>query len=221
MSSAAELLSRGLSALSLQCTPSQHAALLAYLVLIDKWNRVYNLTAVRNQVDMLTLHLMDSLAVVPALRNALKVVKGGCAKKLLDVGSGAGLPGVVFAILNPGLEVICVDAVGKKASFIRQVAMELGLCNLQAEHARIEQLPSVEANIVTSRAFSNLFDFTALTAHHLAPQGVWMSMKGKVPTDELAALPNTIQMFHVEHILVPNLDAERCLVWMKVSTVAR
>jgi 16S rRNA (guanine527-N7)-methyltransferase len=208
---APESLSAGLSLLSLKCLPSQHAALLAYVELLTKWNRVYNLTAVRHPEDMLLLHLMDSLATVPALRTAIQ--RGD--EKLLDVGSGAGLPGVVFAIMHPELVVTCVDAVGKKTSFVKQVAMELGLPNLHAEHFRIEQLTSARADIIISRAFASLLDFTTLTAHHLAPQAVWMAMKGKVPLDEIAALPATVEMFHVEHVKVPGLDAERCIVWMR------
>ncbi len=205
-----KVLSTGLAALALPATQQQCDLLLRYVQLIEKWSRVYNLTAVRGVASMLSLHLMDSLAVVPALRRNLSE-----KAKLVDVGSGAGLPGVVLAILNPQMSVTCVDAVGKKATFIRQVALELQLKNLRAEHARIENLPPLEADVVTSRAFASLVDFTQLTRQHLKPGAVWLAMKGKVPLEEIAALPGDIDVFHVEQIQVPNLDAERCLVWMR------
>jgi 16S rRNA (guanine527-N7)-methyltransferase len=198
-------------ALGLTLSDGQIAQLLDYLALIQRWNRVYNLTAIRDPEAMLTHHVIDSLAVVPALR------QGHCTRltRVLDVGSGAGLPGVVIAITLPGLAVDCVDTVGKKASFIQQVAAELRLPHLRGLHARVEALPPAAADVVTSRAFSSLLDFTQLTRQHLAPGGVWMAMKGKHPTDELATLPSDIDVFHVEHLTVPGLDAERCVVWMK------
>jgi 16S rRNA (guanine527-N7)-methyltransferase len=201
----------GLDALGLGVGDDQCQALLAYLALVEKWGRVFNLTAVRDVAEMLPLHLMDSLAVLPSLRRELK----GETASVLDVGSGAGLPGVVFAILNPALRITCVDTVGKKVGFIRQVGLELGLRNLQAAHARIEQLPSVRADIVVSRAFASLVDFVGLTRHHLQPAAVWMAMKGKVPEHEISALPQSVEVFHVEQITVPQLDAARCLVWMR------
>ena len=188
--------------------------LLAYLALIAKWNRVYNLTAIRDPKEMLVQHLLDSLSVIPALLRR----QGNAPFRLLDVGSGAGLPGVVVSILLPRAEVCCVDTVGKKASFIRQVGAELGLRNLQSEHARVEQLPPARADIVTSRAFASLVDFTSLTRAHLNPGGAWMAMKGKAPTDELKALPSDIEVLQVEPLVVPDLDAERCLVWMRPAS---
>ena len=140
--------------------------------------------------------------------------------RVLDVGSGGGLPGVVWAIALPDLELHCVDTVGKKAAFVRQVAAELRLPNLKAEHARVESLKGPAADVVTSRAFASLADFVRLTAHLLAPGGVWMAMKGKRPDDEIAALPATAAMFHVEPLTVPGLDAERCLVWLRPATGA-
>jgi 16S rRNA (guanine527-N7)-methyltransferase len=212
LSQAQRLLNSGLTALTLSATANQRAQWLAFLGLIEKWNRVYNLTAIRKQNHMLPLHLMDSLAILPPLVRAKRLILGA---HLLDVGSGAGLPGVVLAIAHPDVQITCVDAVGKKATFIRQVAAELGLGNLRAEHARVEQLPSLQADVVVSRAFASLFDFTTLTRHHLKPNGVWVAMKGKAPTEELALLPPKVQMFHVEQIQVPHLVAERCLVWMR------
>jgi 16S rRNA (guanine527-N7)-methyltransferase len=207
-----EVLSQGLVSLSLSVTEESCDLLLRYLKLIEKWNRVYNLTAVRDLSSMLSLHLMDSLAAVPSLRRAF-----AGDVKLLDVGSGAGLPGVVFAILNPEILITCVDTVGKKATFIRQVALELQLKNLHVEHARIETLPAQRVDIITSRAFASLLDFTQLTRHHLKPGAVWLAMKGKAPLDEISTLPADIDVFHVEQIQVPNLNAERCLVWMRCA----
>ena len=205
------VLQAGVHALGLELSDEQLRSLLAYLALIDKWNRVYNLTAVRDRTEMLSLHLLDSLAVVAPLRRHL----GGAPARVLDVGSGAGLPGVVLAIVMPELGVTCVDTVGKKASFIRQVATELSLRNLKAEHARVEALKIAPVDVVTSRAFASLSDFTQLTRQHLGSNAVWVAMKGKQPSDELAGLPKDISVFHVEQLQVPGLDVERCLVWMR------
>lgn len=191
--------------------------LLAYLDLIARWNRVYNLTAVRDPAEMLTQHLLDSVAVVAPLRRALAARAarlGPAAARVLDVGSGAGLPGVVVAILCPGLSVHCVDAVAKKASFIRQVATELQLAGLHAHHSRVEDLALPAFGLVTSRAFASLNDFVALTRAHLADGGVWMAMKGRVPDDELRALPPGVDVLGTEPLQVPGLDAQRCLVWL-------
>ncbi|WP_298834864.1 16S rRNA (guanine(527)-N(7))-methyltransferase RsmG [uncultured Piscinibacter sp.] len=191
--------------------------LLAYLALLQRWNATYNLTAVRDPGDMLTQHLADCLSVVGPLRRHLG---SGAGRRLLDVGSGGGLPGVVLAALEPAWSVTCVDAVGKKAAFIRQVSVELGLRNLVAEHARIEALRQAPFDLVTSRAFSSLADFVSLTRRLLVPGGVWAAMKGKTPEAELAALPSGVVVFHVEPLQVPGLDAERCLVWMRQSASA-
>jgi 16S rRNA (guanine527-N7)-methyltransferase len=213
-------LEAGLQALAIAATPQQREHLLAYLALIARWNRVYNLTAVREPQAMLTQHLLDSLAVWPPLQR-VEAGRGqgpGPGLRVLDVGSGAGLPGVVLAIMGPDLRVTCVDAVGKKAGFVRQVAAELGLSNLQALHARVEQLPVATGyDVITSRAFASLADFVQISQPVLAPGGVWMAMKGQQPDDELAGLPPGIEMFHVEPLQVPGLDARRCLVWMRRS----
>ncbi|MEK8051820.1 16S rRNA (guanine(527)-N(7))-methyltransferase RsmG [Ideonella sp. DXS22W] len=194
--------------------------LMAYLGLLQRWNQVYNLTALREPEEMLSHHLVDCLAVLAPLRRhfASQASAGGAdAPHILDVGSGGGLPGVVLAAVEPGWQVDCVDTVAKKASFIRQVAAELGLPNLRGLHARVETLdPAVRRyQLITSRAFASLPDFTGLTAPLLAEQGVWMAMKGKSPGDEQAALPASVQVFHVEQLAVPGLDAQRCLVWMR------
>lgn len=199
------------ASLGLGLSAAQVEQLLAYLALLAKWNRVYNLTAVRDPADMVSQHLVDSLAAVPALARHL----GGEPGRVLDVGSGAGLPGVVWAIARPGLQVECVDTVGKKTSFIQQASAELGLGGVRAVHGRVESLPAGGHDVVTSRAFASLHDFTRWTRHHLAPNGVWLAMKGKHPSDELAALGAEVSVFHVEPLQVPGLAAERCLVWMR------
>jgi 16S rRNA (guanine527-N7)-methyltransferase len=198
--------------LSLPLSAQEADALLAYLALLQRWNATYNLTAVREPERMLTQHLADCLAVIAPLRRHLG---HAATARLLDVGSGGGLPGVVLAILNPALAVTCVDTVGKKAAFIQQVAVSLRLPNLLAQHARVEQMKAVPFDIITSRAFASLVDFVQLTRVHLRPGGVWLAMKGKAPADELATLPTDIDVFHVEQLTVPGMDAERCLVWMQ------
>ena len=207
----------GAAALGVNLADAQTNQLLSYLDLLQRWNRVYNLTAVRNPDDMLVQHLLDCLAVWPPLQRQSETQAPGQPLKLLDVGSGGGLPGVVLAVLAPSWTVTCVDTVAKKASFIRQVASELGLPNLKAVHARVETLAGQGArfDLVTSRAFASLADFVNLTAGLLAEGGVWMAMKGKNPVAEQAELPAGVNVFHVEQLLVPGLEAERCLVWIR------
>ena len=210
-------LQKGLDGLGLAASPEQQSQLLAYMDLIAKWTKVYNLTAVRDAQEMLTHHLLDSLAVIAPLRRELaKLVlpEGHAPMRLLDVGSGAGLPGVVIAITCPDVSVTCVDTVAKKAAFIQQVAAALKLPNLRGLHARVESLTE-PYDVVSSRAFASLIDFTSWSQSALAPHGVWMAMKGKHPDQELAALPESIHVFHVEQLQVPGLDAERCIVWMR------
>jgi 16S rRNA (guanine527-N7)-methyltransferase len=209
LSTTAAALSATCAVLGLAPTEAQLQQLQAYLALLQRWNSTYNLTAVRDPAEMLTHHLADCLAVLKPLTAALP------AGRVLDVGSGGGLPGAVLAIMCPALQVSCVDTVGKKAAFIRQVAAELRLPNLHAEHARVEQLKRPPFDLITSRAFASLLDFTTLTRPLLAEGGVWMAMKGRAPDDEVAALPAGVAVFHVEPLAVPGLDAQRCLVWMR------
>jgi 16S rRNA (guanine527-N7)-methyltransferase len=183
-----------------------------YLDLLAKWNTAYNLTAVRNPTQMREQHLADCLAVVAPLRRELGEAS---TARILDVGSGAGLPGVVLALAELDWDVTCVDAVGKKTAFIRQVAGELDLPNLHVEHTRVEKLEATPFDVITSRAFASLSDFTQLTRHLLAKRGMWMAMKGKRPDDEISSLPPDVTMLHVEPLEVPGLAAERCLVWMR------
>lgn len=210
-------LDAGLAALGLDLAPSQRAQLMDYLGLIRKWNRVYNLTAVRDEAEMLTHHLLDSLAALAPLQRHLAQAGLADGGQLLDVGSGAGLPGIVFAIGCPHLQVSCVDTVGKKAAFIQQAALALGLKNLRGVHARVEALAG-PFDVVSSRAFASLPEFTAWSRQALAPGGVWLAMKGKHPADEIAALPPEVAVFHVEPLTVPGLDAERCIVWMRCAS---
>ena len=212
-------LAEGLRRLGLSLDERCQSRLLTYLRLIAKWTAVYNLTAVRDPAEMLTHHLLDSLAVVAPLAHQLHQRPLSPAPvQVLDVGAGAGLPGVALALSLPAsipLQVTCVDAVAKKVGFIRQVAAELGLAELKAVHGRIENLELRAADVITCRAFASLADIVRLTDRHLAPQGVWMAMKGQVPELEIQALPQEIEVFHVEPLQVPFLEAQRCLVWMR------
>ena len=207
----AAALRSGLAALSLGLTEAQVDQLLDYQELIQKWNKVYNLTAVRSPAEMLTHHLLDSLSIVRPLQLALG---DRSSSRVVDVGSGAGLPGVVVAICCPGMAVDCVDAVAKKAAFIQQAGFSLGLSNLRGVHARVESL-SGKYDVICSRAFASLVDFTTLTSASLKDGGLWLAMKGKYPAEEVVALPEDVFVFHVEQLSVPGLDAERCIVWMK------
>ena len=206
-----EPLNQAVGQLGLTLSEQQVDHLLAYLALIHKWNQVYNLTAVREPAAMLTQHLIDSLSLIAPLRRH----SDGCALRVMDVGSGGGLPGVVLAIAMPELTVVCVDAVAKKSSFIQQVAAELRLNNLRGEHARVENLKAAPFDVITSRAFASLPDFTRLTRQHLKPGACWIAMKGQPPQDELDALPSSVEVFHVEQLRVPGMVAQRCLIWMR------
>lgn len=189
----------------------------AYLAMLQRWNRVYNLTAVRDPQDMLTHHVLDCLTVLPPLRRHA----AGRPLRVLDVGSGGGLPGAVIAIMQPEWQVCTIDAVAKKASFVRQVAAEVPVRNLRALHGRVEAFDPAQApggsgyDLIVSRAFASLADFVTLTRHLLAPGGVWLAMKGRAPDDEVAALPADVTVFHVEQLRVPELAAQRCLVWLR------
>ena len=207
------LLRSGLAELQLRLTDGQIVQLLDYLALLQKWNQVYNLTAVREPDAMLTHHLLDSLSVVRPLLGQV----GDKAIRLLDVGSGGGLPGVVIAICCPQIQVDCVDTVAKKAAFVRQVAASQGLTNLHSLHDRVEKL-SGPYDVIASRAFASLPDFVSWSAGALGTKGVWMGMKGKLPENEIDSLPPTVSVFHVEQLTVPGLDAERCLIWLRPAS---
>ncbi|MEO6277631.1 16S rRNA (guanine(527)-N(7))-methyltransferase RsmG [Roseateles sp.] len=207
----ADRLAHDVASLGLELLPYQQEQLLAYLALLQKWNKVYNLTAVRDPAQMLSHHLIDSLSVIAPLQ------RHGAPARLMDVGAGGGLPGIVIAICCPGTDVSCVDAVAKKATFIQQVAAELKLRNLHGVHSRVEALSTAPFDVITSRAFASLVDFTSLTRQHLAEGAVWMAMKGQHPADEIAALPADVEVFHVEQLAVPSLDAQRCIIWMRLK----
>ena len=210
-------LSKGLAELGLDLSEQQQAQLLSYMALIERWNKVYNLTALRQQEAMLTHHLLDCLAILPPLR--LQVARMAGTPQILDVGSGAGLPGLVLAICQPDWHIDCVDTVAKKAAFMQQTAATLGLQNTKIHHARVEELAqkqNARYSIICSRAFSSLADFVQLTESSLQEQGVWLAMKGRAPeVDELEALKGLALAERVEPIVVPGLDAQRCLVWLK------
>lgn len=209
-------LEQGAQQLSLGLGVAQIDTLMAFLDLLQKWNKVYNLTAVRDPQEMMTHHLLDSLAAVPALRRHVARLGRQPGERVaqLDVGSGGGLPGVVFAVCCPEVDVHCVDTVAKKAAFLQQAAVSLKLPNLKGIHARVESLKG-PYDIVSCRAFASLIDFTTWSRAAIAPQGIWFAMKGKKPDDEMAALGADVQVFHVEHLQVPGLDAERCIVWLR------
>lgn len=218
------VLCAGLDALALDLTQAQTDRLLAYLALLHKWNQVYNLTALRDPQQMLVRNLLDCLAALAPLRRQLDYLAqagagaagpGALQPRLLDVGSGAGLPGLVFALCCPDLAVDCVDAVGKKAAFVRQAALALGLSNLQSLHARVQTL-SGPYHIIACRAFGALPDLVSCTRAALArPLGVWLALKGRSPENEIAALPCDVAVFHVEPLQVPGLQAARSIVWMR------
>jgi 16S rRNA (guanine527-N7)-methyltransferase len=200
----------GAQALGLALSDAQIQHLLAYAALIQKWNKVYNLTALRDPADMLTHHLLDSLTAIAPLSRHTQ----GQPVHVLDVGSGGGLPGVVLAICMPKLNVTCVDTVAKKAAFVQQVAVSLKLPNLRGIHARVESLTD-PYQVICSRAFASLPDFVTWSRSALAEGGVWMAMKAKHPQGEIDALPADVKVFHVEPLTVPGLDVERCMVWMR------
>jgi 16S rRNA (guanine527-N7)-methyltransferase len=225
-----EALRAAAQALGLQLSALQLRQLMAFRDALLKWNKVYNLTALRQPQEMLQQHLIDCLAIVPPVQRELaKQHATGFGvddtTSILDVGSGGGLPGVVLAVLLPHCRIDCVDAVAKKVAFVRQVAAELGLSNLSALHSRVEDLKPPGRlgqgyDLITSRAFASLPDFTSWTKHLLAAGGSWAAMKGKRPDDELGALIG-VQVFHVEPLNPPGMQAQRCLVWMKAfDTVA-
>jgi 16S rRNA (guanine527-N7)-methyltransferase len=189
--------------------------LVDYLDLLERWNAVYNLSAVRDRPAMRVQHLHDSLAIAAALERSDALPRHG---SILDVGSGAGLPGLVLAACRPDGSVTCVDAVGKKVAFVAQAAAALGLANATALHARVETVQRPPVDLVTARAFATLADTVQATRHLLAPTGVWALAKGRSPSAEIDALPASVEMFHVERLHVPDLAAERHLVWLRPRT---
>lgn len=202
--------------LNIDIDQEKSSALLEYIFQLLRWNRTYNLTALRDPEQMLVQHLFDSLAVVGPLALLLDKNTVSTRPSVVDVGSGAGLPGVVLAIMRPLWTIHCVDAVEKKTAFVRQVASVLKLPNLHAIHARVETLPSFDADVVISRAFASLRDFATLAGPHVAPGGQLLAMKGREPSDEIDTLEQLTdwRSHHIETLNVPELNAQRCLVWL-------
>ena len=199
------ILEKGVLQLGLSVTPEVQRKLLSYLELLKKWNRVYSLTAILQPEQMVSHHLLDSLAVVPYLWPG----------SWLDVGSGAGLPGVVMALMHPEWEFTLLDSNSKKTSFMQQVVIELGLSNVVVCCTRVESWrPEKKFNGIISRAFAQVGEFTALTQHLLTQNGGWIAMKG-APDQELKQLPIGVVLEKVIPLQVPSLNAARCLVLLK------
>lgn len=201
-------LAAGITALGLTLPDGAEAKLLAYLALLDKWNRVYNLTAVRDVERMVSHHLLDSLAAVPYFQ-------AGCpnATRVLDVGSGGGLPGIPLAIARPELQVTLIDCIAKKTAFLLQAKAELGLANLSVVTSRVEDFrPDALFDVITSRAFSDLKLFVSLTRHLLKPGGRWMAMKGLMPHEEIESLPDWVRVSANHVVVVPGLEASRHMI---------
>ena len=204
-----DALDRGLDELALALPKGAREKLLAYTELLAKWNRTYNLTAIRDPLDMVTLHLLDSLVVIPHLP---------AAATLVDVGSGGGLPGIPLAIAFPACRVTLNEASGKKAAFLRQAAIELALNNVLVHEGRAQAWqPADRFAVVISRAFSGLAEFIATARHLVARDGVLAAMKGAAPTEELAKVPSDCACNSVISLKVPFVRAERHLVLCKVS----
>jgi len=207
--SAASQLAEGLARLHLVLPQATQQKLLDYVVLVQKWNKVYNLTARRDTQDMLTHHLLDSLAVAPHVANA---------NSILDVGSGAGLPGIPLALALPQAQVILLDSNQKKAAFLRQAAIELQLANVEVVCDRVEKVVlNQQVAIVIARAFAELDTFVTLAARVLAPGGTMIAMKGVLPAAEIARLAGNFRLSRVTPLSVPGLDAERHLLFLKAA----
>ena len=200
-------LEQGLADLGLDLSAEAQQKLLAFRDLLLKWNRTYNLTALRDPEQAISHHLLDSLAILPHVGPG----------PLLDVGSGGGLPGIPLAIARPEMAVTLVDTVQKKTTFLQQAAIQLGLKNVSVRHARVEELGGGFVHI-TSRAFAELATFVGLTRHLLAPGGRWLAMKGVRPDAEIAVLPPGIVVESVVPLNVPGLDAERHLIILKAGS---
>jgi 16S rRNA (guanine527-N7)-methyltransferase len=204
------VLGEGIAAMRLDVSPAQQDKLMDYLALMFKWNAVYNLTSLRDPMQMVTHHLLDSLAAVPAFAGA---------RNVLDVGSGGGLPGIVLAIVRPDMKVSMIDTVHKKTAFLTQVKAELGLGNVTVYTARVEQLQvSDKFDVITSRAFADLSDFVNWSSHLLADSGRYIALKGVAPKDEQERLPAEWKVDKVEPLDVPRLGAERHLIFIERST---
>lgn len=199
-------LQEGLAALGLNLSTAQQLLLLEHASLLQKWNRTYNLTALRRNDQIISRHILDSLTLLPYVKEA---------KTLMDVGSGGGMPGIPTAICRPDLQITLLDANTKKTAFLQQAVIELGLANVRVVSGRVEAVQDFQADIITSRAFAELADFVNWTAHLLKEGGRWVAMKGVYPEEEIAKLPDTVAVERVEALHVPGLDAERHMVVLK------
>ncbi len=205
MDNSRDVLVTGLADLGVSATEQQIDLLLAFVRLIEKWNKTYNLTAIRNREEMLRLHILDSLAVLPFISG----------ENIIDVGTGAGLPGIPLAIFMPDVEFTLLDSNAKKTRFVQQAVLELKLENVEVVHSRVEQLKRAgEFDAVLSRAFASLHDIMQWTDYLLQAEGVLIAMKGQKPVAELEQLE---RVYSVESIVVPGVDAERCVVRINKS----
>ncbi|MYN46261.1 16S rRNA (guanine(527)-N(7))-methyltransferase RsmG [Pseudoduganella sp. FT93W] len=205
----ADVLQQGITALELNLDEAQVAKLLDYLALLNKWNSVYNLTSVRDPMQMVTLHVLDSLAAVPAFAGAQNV---------LDVGAGGGLPGMVLAISRPDMKVAMIDTVHKKTAFLNQVKAELELSNVTVYTKQVQQLEvKTKFDVITSRAFADLSDFVNWSGHLLQEGGQFIALKGTAPEDERERLPAPWKVQKLQPLAVPGLDAERHLVFIQAE----
>lgn len=201
-----EQLKNGLAEMNLSLDTTQQLLLLEYIALLKKWNSTYNLTALRDESKMLSYHLLDSLTLLPYVPDA---------KTLMDVGSGGGMPGIPTAICRPDLQITLLDSNTKKTTFLQQAVIELGLKNVTVASGRVEAMHDKKVDVVTSRAFAELHDFIALTKHLLNENGYWAAMKGVYPYEELDNVPKNIDVYQIDKLFVPMLDAERHMVLMR------
>ena len=206
MSYLKEQLQSGLNAMNLDLTMPQQLLLLEYVALLKKWNSTYNLTALRDENTMISHHLLDSLTLLPYVANA---------QTLMDVGSGGGMPGIPTAICRPDLHTTLLDSNTKKTTFLQQAVIELGLKNVTVASGRVEAMHDKKVDVVTSRAFAELHDFIALTKHLLNENGYWAAMKGVYPYEELENVPQNIEVYQIDKLNVPTLNAERHMVLMR------
>jgi 16S rRNA (guanine527-N7)-methyltransferase len=210
----AEHITAGAQALAMPLPASDIERLVRYVRMLERWNATYNLTAIRHPIGIVVYHLLDSLAGAASL---VRHRPPGTIRRLLDVGSGAGLPGLVIAAACPGTEVLCIDKIAKKTAFVTQAAASLGLHNVRALHVAVEAMPGPRFDVIASRALGSLSSLVSGSAHLLADDGEWMAMKGKTPLNELRELIGVA--FHVEPLHVPELAAERCIVWMVLQSI--
>jgi 16S rRNA (guanine527-N7)-methyltransferase len=205
----AQVLSDGINEMKLDITPAQQEKLLDYLALMNKWNSVYNLTSLRDPMQMVTHHLLDSLAAVPAFTGAANV---------LDVGAGGGLPGIVLAISRPSMKVSMIDTVHKKTAFLKQVKAELDLANVSVHTMKVQDLEvSDKFDVITSRAFADLSDFLNWSGHLLAEGGKFIALKGTAPAEEQERIPEEWKISGLQPLQVPRLGAERHLIFVERS----